>query len=127
MSAAFTQNTACAAPVEVARSHHSNAPARLLIINSGNANAGTGRQGMEDAISYCKKASELFAFKIEQVLPFSTGVIGKRLPIEKIRLGCKTIPEYIGSSPEYIENFLSSIISIVINVFIIRVSIPFLS
>ena len=93
VSAAFTQNTACAAPVEVARSHHSNAPARLLIINSGNANAGTGRQGMEDAISYCKKASELFAFKIEQVLPFSTGVIGEILPVERLSNSFKQLKD----------------------------------
>jgi len=93
ISAAFTQNTACAAPVEIARSHHSNASTRLLIINSGNANAGTGRQGMEDAISYCKKASELFAFKVEQVLPFSTGVIGEILPVERISSSFKQLKD----------------------------------
>jgi glutamate N-acetyltransferase/amino-acid N-acetyltransferase len=84
ISAAFTQNTACAAPVEVARSHHSNTPSRLLVINSGNANAGTGKQGTDDTISYCKKASEVFSLKTEQVLPFSTGVIGELLPVERI-------------------------------------------
>ncbi|HLF96903.1 MAG TPA: bifunctional glutamate N-acetyltransferase/amino-acid acetyltransferase ArgJ [Methylococcaceae bacterium] len=83
-AAVFTQNAFCAAPVVVARQHLAHAP-RWLLINSGNANAGTGVRGLEAARETCRALAVLCGGKPEQVLPFSTGVIGEYLPVDKIR------------------------------------------
>jgi len=80
----FTRNVFCAAPVVLAREHLANCSPRLLVINSGNANAGTGQQGLADAREVCAAAARLLRCEIESVLPFSTGVIGQRLPASKI-------------------------------------------
>lgn len=82
-AAVFTQNAFCAAPVHVAKAHLSQNP-RWLLINSGNANAGTGQQGVDNALSCCIKMAQLVGGESSQVLPFSTGVIGEPLPVEKI-------------------------------------------
>ncbi len=79
----FTQNAFCAAPVHLAKAHLTESP-RWLLINSGNANAGTGEQGMRDAMKTCADLARFTDGKREQVLPFSTGVIGQPLPVEKI-------------------------------------------
>ena len=80
----FTRNAFCAAPVVIAKRHmHSMAP-RMFLINSGNANAGTGRQGEADALACCASLAEVAACSPEEVLPFSTGVIGEPLPVERI-------------------------------------------
>ena len=80
----FTQNAFCAAPVVVAKQHLSSAAPRYLVTNTGNANAGTGEQGMIDAQASCIVLAELQGVSTAQVLPFSTGVIGEPLPIEKL-------------------------------------------
>jgi glutamate N-acetyltransferase/amino-acid N-acetyltransferase len=82
-AAVFTQNAFCAAPVVIARKHLTAAP-RWLLINSGNANAGTGKQGLQDALTSCEQLARLTGGSPEQVLPFSTGVIGMPLPIDRI-------------------------------------------
>ena len=80
----FTRNAFCAAPVVIAKRHmHSMAP-HMFLINSGNANAGTGRQGEADALACCASLAEVAACSPEEVLPFSTGVIGEPLPVERI-------------------------------------------
>lgn len=84
ITAVFTQNAFCAAPVAVARAHLSSAPPRLLLINTGNANAGTGTQGLSDAHSCCEALARLAGCTEQEVLPFSTGVIGEPLPVFKI-------------------------------------------
>ncbi len=89
--AVFTQNAFSAAPVHVARDNLMHAP-RWLLINSGNANAGTGEQGMRDALMSCAKLADLVGGQANQVLPFSTGVIGQPLPVDKIVTG---LPEAI--------------------------------
>ncbi|MFI3180327.1 MAG: bifunctional glutamate N-acetyltransferase/amino-acid acetyltransferase ArgJ [Methylococcales bacterium] len=83
-AAVFTQNAFCAAPVHLAKANLSHSP-RWLLINSGNANAGTGKQGMIDAQQTCEDLAQLIGGKMQQVLPFSTGVIGQSLPVEKIK------------------------------------------
>ena len=80
----YTQNAFCAAPVHIAREHMQKSP-RWLLINSGNANAGTGKQGMADAADCCKSLAAVVGGEASQVLPFSTGVIGENLPVEKIK------------------------------------------
>lgn len=82
----YTRNAFCAAPVQIARSHEQGCEGRVryLLVNTGNANAGTGEQGMRDAQGCCEALAELTGVRVEQVLPFSTGVIGERLPAERI-------------------------------------------
>jgi glutamate N-acetyltransferase/amino-acid N-acetyltransferase len=79
VSAVFTQNKCCAAPVTLAKSHMAQNDTRALLINSGNANAVTGELGMQNASQSCAELAELMGFSTEQVLPFSTGVIGEQL------------------------------------------------
>ncbi|MEI6746360.1 MAG: bifunctional ornithine acetyltransferase/N-acetylglutamate synthase, partial [Methylococcaceae bacterium] len=95
-AAVFTQNAFCAAPVHIARANLAHAP-RWLLINSGNANAGTGEQGMNDARQTCKDLAQLVGGNAQQVLPFSTGVIGQPLPVEKIAIG---LPKAISNLAE---------------------------
>ena len=83
-AAVFTQNIFCAAPVLVAK-NHLNSTIQALLINSGNANAGTGKKGLEDSFKSCEMIAEELNIKPEQVLPFSTGVIGQLLPVESIK------------------------------------------
>jgi glutamate N-acetyltransferase/amino-acid N-acetyltransferase len=83
VAAVFTQNAFCAAPVLVAREHLQAAP-RWLLVNSGNANAGTGPRGLRDAQFTCEALAQKVGQRGQKVLPFSTGVIGEYLPVEKI-------------------------------------------
>ena len=84
----FTQNHFCAAPVIVAREHLAAGKGiRALVVNTGNANAGTGELGMASARVTCAEAAKLLGCEPEQVLPFSTGVIMEPLPIERIVTG----------------------------------------
>lgn len=80
----FTQNRFCAAPVTVCKQHLVSDDIRALLINTGNANAGTGEEGLDRARRTCAAVADLFGIKPEQVLPFSTGVILEPLPIDKI-------------------------------------------
>ena len=84
VAAVFTQNKFCAAPVTLARKHlNQNAP-RYLIINAGNANAGTGKLGMDAALATTQLVANQTNVSAEQILPFSTGVIGEVLDVSKI-------------------------------------------
>ena len=83
-AATFTRNQFCAAPVTLARAHLSQQVPRYLVINTGNANAGTGRAGLEAATRTCSALAALGAVATETVLPFSTGVIGELLPVDKL-------------------------------------------
>jgi len=81
----FTTNRFCAAPVQVCRSHlDSGAEIRALVINTGNANAGTGEAGLANANTTCQAMAELLGVAHQQVLPFSTGVIMEPLPVDRI-------------------------------------------
>jgi glutamate N-acetyltransferase/amino-acid N-acetyltransferase len=92
--ASFTQNAFCAAPVTIAKQHLLDASPRALVINSGNANAGTGKQGMLDAAQTCAWVAAELGCKPTEVLPFSTGVIGENLPMKKLQHG---IPEALAN------------------------------
>lgn len=96
-SAVFTKNLFCAAPVTVCKKHLAQKSPRFLMINSGNANAGTGKQGMQDALQCCELLAKETGKTAEEVLPFSTGVIGENLPINKFE---KAIPEAVSSLDE---------------------------
>lgn len=86
VAAVFTQNAFCAAPVHVARNHWLAAgkTARYWLINTGNANAGTGEPGMAAALGTCNAVAALGCVECEYVMPFSTGVIGEPLPSARI-------------------------------------------
>ena len=84
----FTRNRFCAAPVILAKRHLSGAQeVRALVVNTGNANAGTGSDGLERALAVCRGASRALDCDVERVLPFSTGVIMEPLPVERILAG----------------------------------------
>jgi len=81
----FTLNRFCAAPVQVCKEHLSSSSAiRALIINTGNANAGTGETGLSDARATCEAVGQMLGLQNNQILPFSTGVILEPLPLQKI-------------------------------------------
>ena len=86
-AAVFTTNKVFAAPVKVGREHIANGKLRAVIVNAGNANACTGRQGEKDARRMC----DLTAFEVgcqsDEVLPSSTGIIGHPMPMEKVEHG----------------------------------------
>ena len=90
VSGVFTQNKFCAAPVIVAKEHilrkESGSSIRALIINTGSANAGTGEEGITIRRTISADIARLLGCDVSQVLPFSTGVIMERLPVEKIIL-----------------------------------------
>ena len=87
----FTQNRFCAAPVQLCREHlAAGANVRALLINTGNANAGTGADGLQRARRSCAALAALMGVQPAQVLPFSTGVIMETLPVERIEAGLPT-------------------------------------
>lgn len=84
----FTSNRFCAAPVQVCREHLAGGSAiRALVINTGNANAGTGADGISRARETCAALAALVGCTPQQVLPFSTGVIMETLPVDRIAAG----------------------------------------
>jgi glutamate N-acetyltransferase/amino-acid N-acetyltransferase len=83
-AAVFTRNAFCAAPVLVAREHLTTTAPRYLVVNSGNANAGTGEAGLAAARESCRLVAAAAGCRAEEVLPFSTGVIGEPLPVQRI-------------------------------------------
>jgi glutamate N-acetyltransferase / amino-acid N-acetyltransferase len=102
-AAVFTKNKFCAAPVTLAKQHLAIASPRYLLINSGNANAGTGKQGMDDAVSSCELVAKQSGCDVQQVLPFSTGVIGENLPVDKI---ARALPEIFNQLVD--DNWISA-------------------
>ena len=99
----FTRNRFCAAPVLLCREHLEAAAPRALIVNTGNANAGTGVRGLDDARATCAAVAPLLGVRAEQVLPFSTGVIMELLPMQRLLAG---IPAAIADLRE--DNWLSA-------------------
>lgn len=97
IGAVFTQNAFCAAPVTLCKQHLTNGAPRYLVTNTGNANAGTGPQGMERAVAVCDALASMTHVQREQILPFSTGVIGELLPVDPITQG---LPDALASLSE---------------------------
>jgi glutamate N-acetyltransferase/amino-acid N-acetyltransferase len=94
----FTLNAFCAAPVQLARQHlaQSGGAIRYLLINTGNANAGTGQKGLDDAAACCGFVAQHAGVAVSQVLPFSTGVIGENLPVAKVEAGVPSALSALG-------------------------------
>ena len=88
VSAVFTRNRFCAAPVQICREHLASGSAvRALVVNTGNANAGTGADGLLRARSTCAAMAKRLGLQPQEVWPFSTGVIMEPLPVERIEAG----------------------------------------
>ena len=83
-AAVFTRNAFCAAPVTVAKQNLGVTAPRYLVVNTGNANAGTGQQGLDAAAATCAAVAAIANCRAEEVLPFSTGVIGEPLPTDRL-------------------------------------------
>lgn len=108
-TAVYTRNAFCAAPVVVAKQHGAAKSVRYLLINSGNANAGTGEQGMQVAKDSCMAVADIVGCGVEEVLPFSTGVIGQLLPLDLI---CSALPDvYADLSEDHWSRAASAIMT----------------
>jgi glutamate N-acetyltransferase/amino-acid N-acetyltransferase len=110
-AAAFTTNKVFAAPVKVGRRHVAGGRLRAVVLNSGNANACTGRQGERDALRMCALAAELIGADPAEVLPSSTGIIGHLLPMDKVEAGIRDVAQYLGDSEEHALEFGSAILT----------------
>ncbi|BCE00638.1 bifunctional glutamate N-acetyltransferase/amino-acid acetyltransferase ArgJ [Marinicellulosiphila megalodicopiae] len=88
----FTTNKFCAAPVHIAKKHLCEAKPKYLLINTGNANAGTGKQGLKDAQTSCELLAKQLGCNSNEIIPFSTGVIGEYLPMAKIETAISNLP-----------------------------------
>ncbi len=98
VAATFTRNAFCAAPVLVSKENIQNSPTRYLLINTGSANAGTGAEGIKQANECCKIVADYAKTEAPEVLPFSTGVIGELLPIEKISRAIPSVFEQLSEN-----------------------------
>jgi glutamate N-acetyltransferase/amino-acid N-acetyltransferase len=107
----FTRNTMPGAPVLVGKEHLQNGLLQAVIVNSKNANVATEQRGIEDSREICRLVAENCGIETEMVLPSSTGVIGRRLPMAIIAEGCKTVAQDFGRSELHIENFARSIMT----------------
>ena len=94
----FTRNRFCAAPVQVCKQHLASGSVRALLVNTGNANAGTGEEGLRRARASCDAAAALMGIKNTQVLPLSTGVIMEQLPIERLQSALPAVVAGLGQS-----------------------------
>ncbi|EWG99138.1 hypothetical protein Q427_26680 [Halomonas sp. BC04] len=105
VAGSFTRNAFCAAPVTVAKQNLAECQARsegprLLVINTGNANAGTGEVGLRDAQATCAELARLAGVSEDAVLPFSTGVIGEPLPMDRLLGGLPSALSSLGVGAE---------------------------
>jgi glutamate N-acetyltransferase / amino-acid N-acetyltransferase len=99
----FTTNRFCAAPVQLCKKHLANVSAggagiRALVINTGNANAGTGEPGLDNAQATCETLAQALGVAAEQILPFSTGVILEQLPMDRLLPGVQQAAQALGSA-----------------------------
>lgn len=110
-AAAFTTNTVFAAPVKIARQHIAKGTLRGVVVNSGNANACTGKQGEADAKRMCELAASVAKCKPAEILPTSTGIIGHLLPMHKVERGIIEAGLALGNSPEHAQLFTDAIMT----------------
>ena len=107
----FTRNTMPGAPVLVGKEHLRNGLLQAVIVNSKNANVATEYRGIEDSRRICRLVAESCGIETEMVLPSSTGVIGRRLPMHIISEGCKTLKQDFGKTAHHVDNFARSIMT----------------
>lgn len=107
----FTRNTMPGAPVLVGREHLRDGMLQAVIVNSKNANVATRQRGVEDSRKICELVAAQCGIDAGLVLPSSTGIIGRRLPMDVIVRGCATLREDFGKTERHIENFARSIMT----------------
>ncbi len=107
----FTRNTMPGAPVIIGREHLQDGKLQAIVVNSKNANVATGERGLEDARLVCQWVGQEFQIAPEMVLPSSTGVIGRYLPMEKIRKGCRGLRDDLEQTPDAVARFARSIMT----------------
>ncbi|MDR3542638.1 MAG: bifunctional glutamate N-acetyltransferase/amino-acid acetyltransferase ArgJ [Desulfosporosinus sp.] len=107
----FTKNTIPGAPVIVGKEHLRDGMLQAVIVNSKNANVATQQRGIEDSRDICAMVAAACGITTELVLPSSTGVIGRRMPMNVVIEGCKGLREDYGKSVQHIENFAESIMT----------------
>jgi glutamate N-acetyltransferase/amino-acid N-acetyltransferase len=112
-AACFTTNKVFAAPVAIGRRHVASGRLRGIVVNSGNANACTGKQGERDALRMCELAAHVAGggAKRADILPSSTGIIGHLLPMQKLERGIIECGHYLGSSKEHALLFADAILT----------------
>jgi glutamate N-acetyltransferase/amino-acid N-acetyltransferase len=108
-AAAFTTNRVVSPGVTVGREHIASGGLRGVVVNAGNANACTGRQGLKDARRMCALAAEITGCEATQILPSSTGIIGHLLPMAKLERGIRDAGQCLGSSLEHANLFADAI------------------
>lgn len=107
----FTRNTMPGAPVVVGREHLRDGMLQAVIVNSKNANVATRQQGIEDSKRICRLVAESCGIDEEMVLPSSTGVIGRRLPMAVIVEGCRTLDRDFGKTESHVDSFARAIMT----------------
>lgn len=110
-AAVFTTNPVHAAPVVVGLKHVKSGKLRGVVMNSGCANACTGKQGLADAVEMCALAAKFAGGKATEYLPSSTGVIGHLLPMAKVRAGIESAAGTLGDSAEHADEFARAILT----------------
>jgi len=110
-AAVFTRNTMPGAPIIVGREHVANGKLQAIIVNSKNANVATERKGVEDSRKICQLVAESCEISADLVLPSSTGVIGRYLPMDIIKAGCKNLRQEFGNTAIDAESFARSIMT----------------
>lgn len=110
-AAVFTKNTMPGAPIIVGRQHVADGKLQAIIVNSKNANVATEQRGIEDSKTICKQVGEHCGIDASLVLPSSTGVIGRRLPMAIIEKGLATIPNEFGKSEQHFRDFAAAIMT----------------
>jgi glutamate N-acetyltransferase/amino-acid N-acetyltransferase len=110
-AALFTTNKVFAAPVKVGRDHVKSGRLRGVVVNAGNANACTGKQGERDALRMCELAATVAKCRKTEILPSSTGIIGHLLPMRKLERGIVEAGQYLGTSLEHARLFAAAILT----------------
>lgn len=110
-AAVFTTNKVVAAPVTVGRAHVASGKLRGVVLNSGNANACTGKQGERDAKRMCELAAAVAQCRATDILPSSTGIIGHMLPMAKVERGIVECGQSLGDSREHALLFGDAILT----------------
>ncbi|GAB1265837.1 bifunctional glutamate N-acetyltransferase/amino-acid acetyltransferase ArgJ [Aurantivibrio infirmus] len=110
-AAVFTKNTMPGAPLIVGKEHIENGQLQAVIVNSKNANVATELSGIEDSRTICNVVGQSCGIAADLVFPSSTGVIGRRLPMDIIRDGCKSVSAEFGQSAQHVCDFAESIMT----------------
>ncbi len=110
-AAMFTENLVVAAPVIVGRKNIAAGKLRGIVVNSGNANACTGKQGEKDALAMCRQTAGAIGCEPNQILPSSTGIIGHLMPMQKVSAGITAAAAELGDSAEHSLGFMDAILT----------------